>query len=165
MKDLDDKFGTIDDGFKALMLEKELEKIFGKKKFLGGWVREIDRCTLHVGHADCKLTVTQGAYNSCEIHYANFRVMTLEQFNEIPPGEVFSKGETVDSPDGVNLTGSGKKLRFLAKKGFGDDWTLYFHWATTAWSRIESNGDKSMNMDAIRKFVPCVDEVAQKYRS
>lgn len=92
-------------------------------------------------------------------------MINLEQFNAIAPDTVFAKGETVDSPEGINMTGSGKKLRWLAKKGYANDWTLYLHWATSSWEFIERSGDKSMNMKAIVKLVDCDEAVAQKYRS
>jgi hypothetical protein len=64
--------------------------------------------------------------------------LTMKEFKRFDDGEVFAKGECVDGPDGANMTGSGKKLRWLAKKGHGNDWCVYLHWETSSWDFIES---------------------------
>ena len=90
--------------------------------------------------------------------------LTKEQFDKIPAGEIFAKGETVDSPKGANMTNSGKPLRFIAKKGYDNDWCIYLHWATSSWEFIESNGDKTTWKDNIQNLVPCDEEVYKAYR-
>lgn len=90
--------------------------------------------------------------------------LTKEEFDKIQPGEIFAKGETVDSPKGAHMTGSGKPLRFIAKKGYANDWCIYLHWATSSWEFIESNGDKTFMEQNIKNLVPCDDAVFKSYR-
>ncbi len=90
--------------------------------------------------------------------------LTLEEFNSTPDGEVILYGTTIDGPDGCNMSGSGKELRWMAKKGHGDDWAIYVGWATHIWSFIKTNGDKVKDPSNIKRLVPCEDAVFDKYR-
>lgn len=92
--------------------------------------------------------------------------MTLEEFNVIEAGSVFAKGETTNSPEGVYMTNSnlGASLRWVAKKGYGNDWCIYIYWNYTSWEFVETNGDKVTNSANIQKLVPCTPEVESKYR-
>lgn len=90
--------------------------------------------------------------------------LTLEIFNEIPNGAIFNAGYTLDSPEGLNITGSGKPLKWLAKKGYGNDWAIYTHWTTSSWEFVETNGDKVGQKENILKLVPCTEEIYNKYR-
>ncbi len=67
LRELDTKFGHTDDGLKALILEKKFEKLFGGKKYLGCWVREISDNKLSIGHSSATVTVKKTASNSCEV--------------------------------------------------------------------------------------------------
>ena len=55
--------------------------------------------------------------------------LTMELFNDIPNDEVFASGITTDDSKGANMTNSGKKLKWIAKKGQAEDWVIYIHWA------------------------------------
>lgn len=91
-------------------------------------------------------------------------MLTLEEFDKIKPGEVFRMGIISNSPTGVFMTDAGGMLRFVAKKGYANDWTVYIHWATSSWDFIEKSGDKSFTETYIRRCVPCTDEVFKLYR-
>lgn len=90
--------------------------------------------------------------------------MTLEQFETIKDGEVFRAGLIEDSPSGCHMTGSGKMLRFVAVKGYADDWTVYVHWAENSFEYIRESGDKVLGKNNIVACVPCDDEVFARYR-
>lgn len=91
-------------------------------------------------------------------------MLTLEEFNNLPKGEVFATGVLPNSPDGIFMTRDGGELRWVAKNGFGDDWAIYCHrsYHTVEW--IRDHGDKVITEQYIKKCVPCEDEVYKKYR-
>lgn len=98
--------------------------------------------------------------------------LSLEDFNRIPDGEVFAKGELPDDHNGINMVGTGRMLRWLAKKGYGNDWAIYCYWAKltitpyppTDWSYIAKNGDKVKDIDNIKRCITVSDVVIQLYR-
>ncbi len=92
--------------------------------------------------------------------------MDIDEFNAVPDGEVFDKGEIANSADGVYITDSrpGEMLKWVAKKGHGNDWGIYIHWAKSGYDYVIANGDKVTSEDNIKKLVPCTDEVFGRYR-
>ncbi len=93
-------------------------------------------------------------------------MLNIEEFNKIMAGDVFAKGEIENSPEGIYMTNSSKykMLGWVAKKGFGNDWSIYTHWAEKGYEFIESNGDKVYSKANIQKLVPCTDAVMKLYR-
>ena len=92
--------------------------------------------------------------------------MNIDRFNAIPDGEVIAKGEIENSPDGIFMTDTreGDLLKWVAKKGYGNDWGIYIHWAESGYDFVIANGDK-VNAEAnIKKLVPCTDELFELYR-
>ncbi len=90
-------------------------------------------------------------------------MLTKKEFDELPDGAIFRTGEIIDSPEGINMSGSGKMLRFIAKKRYTDDWCVYVHWATNDWSFIQSNGDKVHDKENIRRAVPHEEVLMSQY--
>jgi len=92
--------------------------------------------------------------------------MKNEEFIKIRPGDIFAKGEMVNSPDGLHMTDSdpGALLRWVAVKGYGDDWAIYCYWNTHSVKWIRRYGDKVTNEVHIKRCVPCDDEMFKKYR-
>jgi hypothetical protein len=45
--------------------------------------------------------------------YERPNILTLEKFKAIEPGSVFNSEECFDTPEEVNMRGSGKKLRWV----------------------------------------------------
>lgn len=90
----------------------------------------------------------------------------IEQFNSMPAGEVFVKGEVENSPNGIFMTNNkqGEMLKWVAKKGHGNDWCIYCHWSESGYDFVMTNGDKVTSEVNIRKLVPCTDEVFESYR-
>ena len=93
-------------------------------------------------------------------------MMTLEQFNEIPAGKVFAKGEASNEPGGLFMTSYrlGDKLRWVAVKGYNQDWCIYTNWAEESYASIEKYGDKMIRESHIQKCFPCNPEVFKRYR-
>lgn len=90
-------------------------------------------------------------------------MLTLEMLKKMDPG-IFAKGEMVDSPLGINITNSGKMLRWVAVRGGMYDWTIYCHWAFNSFEFVKQQGDKVFTKETIRRLIPCTDEAFQMYR-
>lgn len=99
-----------------------------------------------------------------ENDYELRQLMTAERFEALPDGEVFATGEILDSPTGINMTGSGRMLRFVAAKGYANDWAVYVHWSENSEAWIRENGDKVIGAENIRRCVSCDDNVFGRYR-
>jgi hypothetical protein len=91
-------------------------------------------------------------------------ILTLEEFDKLPLGEVFATGVLPNSPEGLFMTNDGGELRWVAKKGWGHDWAVYCHWADRSVKWVEESGDKIHTEVYIRRCVPCTDEVFKIYR-
>ena len=59
----------------------------------------------------------------------NEKLLTVEVLDFLEPIQIFATGQTVDSPEGVNMSNSGKQLRWVAVRGTINDWTIYIHFA------------------------------------
>ena len=90
-------------------------------------------------------------------------MLTIEILKYFEPG-IFRRGETTDNNNGVNMTNSGKELRWVAVRGGIHDWAIYCHWSDKPYSWIEKHGDKIHNENHIKKLIECDDEAFQMYR-
>ena len=91
--------------------------------------------------------------------------LTLEWLKNAKSGEVIATGTAVDGPLGINMTNSGKMIRWAAFRGQGyHDWAIYCHWEGMSVEYIHDSGDKVTNHETIKKLVPCDDEAFAMYR-
>jgi len=90
--------------------------------------------------------------------------LTKERFDEIPAGEIFDTGILSNSPEGIFMTDDGGELKWVAKKGYGNDWAIYCHWSDHTIEWIRDHGDKVHTEEYIKKCVPCDDDVFKLYR-
>ena len=90
--------------------------------------------------------------------------MTKEQFDLIPNGNVFATGVLPNSPEGIFMTRDEGELRWVAKKGYGNDWAVYCHWSSRSIEWIAAEGDKVQTEEYIKRCVPCTSEVMKLYR-
>jgi len=90
--------------------------------------------------------------------------LSKAEFDQIEPGKIFATGILPNSPEGIFMTRDGGNLRWIAKKGYGNDWTIYCHWDYHSEDWIEKQGDKVYNKAHIKLCVPCTDEVIKLYR-
>lgn len=93
--------------------------------------------------------------------------MTLKEFIMMPDNEVFASGTILNHPEGLYMTSSdiGKKLKWLAKKGSGNDFAVYCHWANHMFDeQILSYGEKVLDMDALKRLLNLEDAVWERYR-
>lgn len=90
--------------------------------------------------------------------------ITDEQFEKVPNGQIFAMGMTTDDPDGLYMTGSGNILKWVAKKGWANDWAIYCHWAHHSWEFILEQGDKVHGRDNIKRVLDISDNLLGRYR-
>ena len=91
-------------------------------------------------------------------------MITEEVFDSIKEDEVFATGYTIDSPEGANMSNSGKVLRWLAEKGSGNDFAVYIGLSSQPDFYILNNGDKVTDIHNLKKLLSCSEEVWKKYR-
>ncbi len=95
-------------------------------------------------------------------------MLTLELFKQIPDGDVFAMGILPDSLEGINMSGSGKLLRWIAKKGYANDWAIYCSFHDTPYEHsmefIKAEGDKVHDTQNILACVNCDTKVLDLYR-
>lgn len=91
-------------------------------------------------------------------------MLTLKEFQQIPAGKIFASGLLPNSEEGLFMTRDGGELKWIAKKGYGDDWAIYCHWGYNDTYWISHHGDKVVTNSNILKCVPCTEEVLNKYR-
>lgn len=89
--------------------------------------------------------------------------LTVEEIKNMPPG-IFAEGVALDNYYGINMTRSGKMLKWVAVRGGAPDWKIYCHWAEKSKEEVASNGDKVYDKETIRRLVPCTDEAFKMYR-
>lgn len=90
--------------------------------------------------------------------------LTIDQFSLINRGSIFAYGNCINDCNGVNISNSGKMLRWVAVKGYGDDWTIYIHFNIHDNIWVSLHGDKVTSSNNIKLLVPCTNEVFKKYR-
>jgi len=91
-------------------------------------------------------------------------MLTKEEFDKLKAGEVFATGVQPNSPEGIFMTRDGGTLRWVATKGYGNDWSIYCQWADKSVEYIKARGDKLHNKNHIKLCVPCEDNVLNQYR-
>ena len=82
----------------------------------------------------------------------------------LDPDTIISKGFTTDSDDGIHIDGTKQKLKWIAKKGAVNDWSIYCHSAKLPDIEILKNGFKVRHPDEIQKLLPCTKDVLTRYR-
>lgn len=92
--------------------------------------------------------------------------LTPEVLAGFPNLEIFASGEAPDSPNGLNMTNSGKWLAWVACKGGIEDWAVYVAWAVEDQdlNAIKTNGDKVHGFDNIRNIMDVSDAAFALYR-
>lgn len=91
-------------------------------------------------------------------------MLTFKSFLKIPSGKVFAQGEIVDSSEGLHMARTGRLLKWVAVKGYIDDWCIYTGFADKSFDFINRSGDKVHDKSNIQKVVPCDEDVFKKYR-
>jgi len=95
---------------------------------------------------------------------ADLSPIDLEGFNKIGDGEVFATGITDNAPGGLFMTQGGGRLRWVAKKGFCNDWAMYCYWDYADVRYVVDCGDKVQDKQNIANVLAVTDEVLNLYR-
>ena len=95
--------------------------------------------------------------------------MDMTELDSYKDGEIFASGYVGDDEHGVNMTRSGKCLRWVAVKGHANDWCIYVHFANyqgrySSDDFVARHGDKVCGEEHIKKLVPCDDASFARYR-
>ena len=91
--------------------------------------------------------------------------LTLDMLNNpVHADKVLATGVVMDSVDGLNMTGSGRNLRWVLQIGTANDWAIYCHWASLTPGWVALHGDKIVTTSNIRNIIDCDDDVMSHYR-
>lgn len=85
-------------------------------------------------------------------------ILHIGMFEEFEYSSVMYKGE------GLYYTLYDKPIKWIAKKGSGPDWAIYYghqHWSD---DQVLKQGEKVFTESVIRTLVPCDDETFKRYR-
>lgn len=90
--------------------------------------------------------------------------LTKETIEQALPNSIIYKGETTDDENGLNMTGSGKVLKFVVCRGGIADWCIYTHFSDRTFEQIAHLGDKPHSREQIANIVEFDNEVWTMYR-
>ena len=90
--------------------------------------------------------------------------LTMEMLNDMQQGEIF-RGEIEDSPDGFYINGTEKTLKWVAMRGYVNDWCIYVEdcYRNMDWDEIKTNGNKIFRTTA-EAVIDADNEVWSRYR-
>ena len=91
-------------------------------------------------------------------------MLTLQKLKDMKPGTIFATDVAMDNAGGLNMTRSGKQLRWVAVRGGIWDWAIYCHTFDKTEEWIKQHGDKVHSTEHIERLVPCDDEAFKMYR-
>jgi hypothetical protein len=84
--------------------------------------------------------------------------LTFNKLKEMPPHAVIASGVTHDPRLYKD------PVRWVAKRGYIHDWTIYYHHEHHSEDYVKTSGDKCFTHDVIKELVPCDEEAFQMYR-
>jgi len=91
-------------------------------------------------------------------------ILTTAKLENLDPGTIFASGSEIDNSDGLNMTGSGRLLYWVAVRGQGmPDWAIYCDFSSDL-EFIKASGQKVGLKRNIVKLVPCTDSAFKMYR-
>jgi len=90
-------------------------------------------------------------------------MLTLNMLKAMPPYTIFATGLIADNREGLNMTNSGKELRWVAVRREMHDWSVYCNWSSRSSEWVKEYGDKVLDESSIKKLVPCDDEAYKMY--
>lgn len=96
--------------------------------------------------------------------YTNEHPFTTTELCQLPPDTILDTGTCEDSEDGIYLSGTGYKLKWVAKTSAANDWCIYYHFENYSDEFILQHGQKVRLKEEIKRCIPCTDEVLTRYR-
>ena len=93
-------------------------------------------------------------------------MLTLKILKQLQPDEIFATGVTIDGPEGANMMGTGKLLKWVACIGQTHDWAIYcnYYEDNKSLQEIHDNGEKVTMESNIKNLVPCDEGAFSLYR-
>ena len=91
-------------------------------------------------------------------------MLTIKKLKKMEPNTIFAQGETIDSPEGINMARTGKRLKWVAVRGQIHDWAIYIGTLDQSIEDIRDWGDKVTGEENIKKLVECDKEAFGAYR-
>lgn len=91
-------------------------------------------------------------------------MLTLEKLKAMDPHSIFMTGVEMDKPGGLNMSNSGRELRWVATRGGIHDWAIYCHFSDKSPEWIQKHGDKVHDESNIKSLVNCTEEAFEMYR-
>jgi hypothetical protein len=91
-------------------------------------------------------------------------MLTVQLLKELLPDTIFASGFAKDAPGGLNMRGTGRKLRWVATRGGIHDWAIYCYWNGFSDEYIQQHGDKVHDLETVKSLVPCDQEALEMYR-
>jgi len=98
------------------------------------------------------------------IDFKNMENLTKESFNKMPNNKIFAEGIVENSPAGIFMNEKGGKLKWVAKKGLANDWTMCYSTFDASSEWIGNHGRRIYHDKIIKKYVPCDNEVFDLYK-
>ncbi len=83
---------------------------------------------------------------------------------DMKPGTIFATGITIDNCNGINMSNTNRKLKWIAKRGYIEDWAMYIHLEEKSIEWTRDWGNKVINKENIKKLVECDNEAFSAYR-
>lgn len=84
--------------------------------------------------------------------------LTVEKLSKMKPHEIIAKG-IIDDKNVYD-----KPIRWVAKRGYVNDWVIYYGEKEKTEKEILARGFKLVERKFIEKLVPCTTEAYKKYR-
>ena len=94
-------------------------------------------------------------------------MLTLKDLKEMQREAIFAQGEVIDSPEGINLANTGKTIKWVACRGWIEDWAIYAdnpYTPQSSFEEVKDYGDKVHSEEHIKKLVYCDNEAFAMYR-
>jgi hypothetical protein len=91
-------------------------------------------------------------------------MLTKKEFDAIPNEKIFATGILPNSPLGIFMNTTGGNLKWVAKKGLGNDWTIYYQTPNMSAEYIGKQGHKVYYDKIVKKCVPCNEDVFNLYK-
>ena len=93
-------------------------------------------------------------------------ILTLQKLDAMSPG-IFAEGTAFDTPEQLNVAGTGKEIKWVAVRGYINDWAIYTdnpYMPQLDFDDVAIFGDKIHDEIHIRRLIPCTDEAFDRYR-
>jgi hypothetical protein len=89
--------------------------------------------------------------------------ITKTKFSKFLDNGIFAKGESVDNEDGLNATGTGREIHWIAIKGSDGKWAVYYAFSSGE-IFIRNYGEKLRDLSSLPNVLEVDSVVLSLYR-